>query len=83
VHEYLLISDKAIRPTVIPAVTVAEENDPGGIIERDVLRGLEDLGQSPVCISAVTAWDALETLLWNRPCCDSSDDHKFLSMSSL
>jgi hypothetical protein len=38
VHEYLLISDKAIRPTVIPAVTVAEENDPGGIIEWDVLR---------------------------------------------
>jgi hypothetical protein len=37
VYEQFLISDKAIRPAAISAVTVAEENDPGGIIERDVL----------------------------------------------
>jgi len=49
VEKELLVLGKGIRPAIVPAMTVAKEYDPRGIIKRHPLGGLKYLCQPSVC----------------------------------
>jgi hypothetical protein len=70
VQEQRFIPGKAIRPAVVPPVTVAEENNPGIIVKRDAPGRLKDLGQPPVCQRASTMLEGFPILLRVRSCGD-------------
>jgi hypothetical protein len=66
-EEKFFIPGKGIRPTIVPSVKVAKENDAGRIIKRDLLGCLKDLSQPPVCELTPPLLSSLGILSWYCP----------------
>jgi hypothetical protein len=56
-----LVLGKDIRPSVVPAMAIAEKDDPRGIVKGHPLCRFKDLCQSLVCTSARLAPDRART----------------------